>query len=134
MADEKTAGNTSPEESIQQAMEHARAINEQILQTAAKAGREMLDGYVRWLEQVAEQQRKIASGSPVSQVDWLAAVPGRARRGRRVIVPAILRGSRRHERRDRPPSSPCQPSGGHIDLDPAEALVRQLSPLDAAFV
>ena len=54
MADEKTAGNTSLEESLQQAMEHARAINEQILQTAAKAGREMLDGYVRWLEQVAE--------------------------------------------------------------------------------
>src|SRR5215470_675997 len=71
MADEKTAGNTSPEESLQQAIEHARAINEQILQTAAKAGREMLDGYVRWLEQVAEQQRKIASGPPVSQVDWL---------------------------------------------------------------
>ncbi len=74
MADEKTAGNTSPEESLQQAMEHARAINEQILQTAAKAGREMLDGYVRWLEQVAEQQRKIASGPQVSQVDWLAAM------------------------------------------------------------
>ncbi len=74
MADEKTAGNTSPEESLQQAMEHARAINEQILQMAAKAGREMLDGYVRWLEQVAEQQRKIATGPPVSQVDWLAAM------------------------------------------------------------
>jgi len=74
MADEKTAGNTSPEESLQQAMEHARAINEQILQTAAKAGREMLDGYARWLEQVAEQQRKLASGPPVSQVDWLAAM------------------------------------------------------------
>jgi hypothetical protein len=29
MADEKTAGNTSPEESLQQAMEHAPAINEQ---------------------------------------------------------------------------------------------------------
>jgi hypothetical protein len=28
MADEKTAENTSPEESLQQAMEHARAINE----------------------------------------------------------------------------------------------------------
>ena len=75
MAEEKTAGgNTSPEESLQQAVERARAINEQILQTAAKAGREMLDGYVRWLEQVAEQQRKLATGSPVSQVDWLAAM------------------------------------------------------------
>jgi hypothetical protein len=74
MADEKTAGTTSPEESLQQAVERARAINEQILQTAAKAGREMLDGYVRWLEQVAEQQRKLATGSPVSQVDWLAAM------------------------------------------------------------
>ena len=86
---------------------------EPVSQTAAKAGREMLDGYVRWLEQVAEQQRKLASGPPVSQVDWLAAMlnaqadftrqfasalrglPGRARR---VIVPAMLRGSRRHER------------------------------------
>jgi len=74
MADEKMAGNTSPEESLQQAMEHARAINEQILQMAVKAGREMLDGYVRWLEQVADQQRKIATGPPVSQVDWLAAM------------------------------------------------------------
>jgi hypothetical protein len=74
MADEKAAGTTSPEESLQQAVERARAINEQILQTAAKAGREMLDGYVRWLEQVAEQQRKLASGPPVSQVDWLAAM------------------------------------------------------------
>jgi hypothetical protein len=74
MADEKTAGSTSPEESLQQAVERARAINEQILQTAAKAGREMLDGYVHWLEQVAEQQRKLASGQPVSQVDWLAAM------------------------------------------------------------
>jgi len=74
MADEKTVGNTSPEESLQQAIEHARAINEQILRTAAKAGREMLDGYVRWLEQVEQQQRKIASGPPISQVDWLAAM------------------------------------------------------------
>ena len=68
MADEKTARNTSPEESLQQAMERARAVNEQILQTAAKAGREMLDGYVHWLEQVAEQQRKLASGPPVSHL------------------------------------------------------------------
>ena len=44
MADEKTAGNTSPEESLQQAMEQARAINEQILQPAAKAGSELLEG------------------------------------------------------------------------------------------
>ena len=39
MADEKTAGTTSPEESLQHAVERARAVNEQVLQIAAKAGR-----------------------------------------------------------------------------------------------
>jgi hypothetical protein len=39
-----------------------------------KAGHQMLDAYVRWLEEVAEQQRKIASGTPVSQMDWLAGM------------------------------------------------------------
>jgi len=61
----------------------------------------------------------------------------------------MLRGSRRHERwrsRRRGPLGDAanaatgrwaprvSPAGGYIDLDPAEALVRQLSPLDAAFV
>ena len=49
---------------------HARS-NEQIIEMARKAGHQMLDAYVRWLEEVAEQQRKIASGRP-GQPDGLA--------------------------------------------------------------
>ena len=52
-------------------MQRAREINEQIMEMARKAGHQMLDGYVRWLEEVAEQQRKIASGYP-GQPDGLA--------------------------------------------------------------
>ena len=74
MADEKAAGSTSPGESFEPAMQRAREINEQIMEMARKAGHQMLDGYVRWLEEVAEQQRKIASGTPVSQMDWLAGM------------------------------------------------------------
>jgi hypothetical protein len=74
MADDKAAGSTPPGESFEAAMQRAREINEQIMEMARKAGHQMLDGYVRWLEEVAEQQRKIASGAPVSQVDWLAGM------------------------------------------------------------
>ena len=74
MADEKAAGSTSPGEPFEQTMQRAREINEQIIEMARKAGGQMLDAYVRWLEEVAEQQRKIASGTPVSQMDWLAGM------------------------------------------------------------
>jgi hypothetical protein len=74
MAEEKTAGSTSPGESFEQAMQRAREINEQIMEMARRAGRQMLDSYVRWLEEVAEQQRKLASSPQVSQMDWLAGM------------------------------------------------------------
>ena len=52
----------------------ARELSEQILQSARKTGEQVLDGYVSWLEIVAEQQRKLASTPHVSQMDWMAAM------------------------------------------------------------
>ena len=74
MTDQETTGNTSVQDALQQTMERARELNEQILQSARKTGEQMLDGYVSWLEMVAEQQRKLASTPQVSQMDWIVAM------------------------------------------------------------
>jgi F0F1-type ATP synthase membrane subunit b/b' len=74
MTDQKTSGNTSAQDALQQTLERARELNEQILQSARKTGEQVLDRYVSWLEAVAEQQRKLASTPHVSQMDWMAAM------------------------------------------------------------
>lgn len=74
MTDEQTTAQTSPQEPFLQAMERARQLNEQIMDGARKAGDEMLQRYVGWLEGVADQQQKLASAPQVTQIDWLAAM------------------------------------------------------------
>ena len=74
MSDQEKTGNTSVQDALQQTLERARELNEQILQSARKTGEQMLDGYVSWLEMVAEQQRKLAATPQVSQMDWIAAM------------------------------------------------------------
>ncbi len=74
MTDQEATGTTSAQDALQRTLERARELNEQILQSARKTGEQVLDGYVSWLEMVAEQQRKLASSPHVSQMDWMAAM------------------------------------------------------------
>ncbi len=74
MTDQEATGSTSAQDELQQTLERARELSEQILQSARKTGEQVLDGYVSWLEVVAEQQRKLASTPQVSQMDWMAAM------------------------------------------------------------
>ena len=66
----KPNGPTSPE----QAVEQARALNEQILESARKVGQDALQRYVDWLSVVAEEQRKLASSPRVSEMEWFASM------------------------------------------------------------
>jgi hypothetical protein len=66
----KSGGPTSPE----QAVEHARALNEQIIETARKVGQDALQRYVDWLGVVAEEQRKLASLPQVNEMEWFASM------------------------------------------------------------
>jgi hypothetical protein len=74
MVDQGTTGTSSEQDPFREAMERARELNEQIVESARAAGEEMLNRYVDWLEDVAEQQRKFAAGPRMSQMDWLAAM------------------------------------------------------------
>ena len=66
----KPSGATSPE----QVVEQARALNEQILETARKVGQDALQRYVDWLGIVAEEQRKLALSPQVSEMEWFASM------------------------------------------------------------
>jgi hypothetical protein len=71
MTEENTpSGSTSPEQAFQQ----ARALNEQILESARKVGQEAVEHYVDWLEALAEEQRKLASSPQMSEMDWFASM------------------------------------------------------------
>jgi hypothetical protein len=74
MADQEAAEKKAGQDSLEQALARARELSEQIAESARNAGQEMLDRYVGWLEDVAEQQRKLAASPPVSQWDWMAAM------------------------------------------------------------
>ena len=63
-------GPMSPE----QVGEQARALNEQIVETATKIGQDALQRYVDWLQAIAEGQRTLASSPQVSQMDWFASM------------------------------------------------------------
>ena len=63
-------GPMSPE----QVGEQARALNEQIVETATKIGQDALQHYVDWLQAVADQQRTLASSPRASQMDWFASM------------------------------------------------------------
>ena len=56
--------------------EQARALNEQIVETATKIGQDALQHYVEWLQAVADQQRTLASSPQVSQsqMDWFSSM------------------------------------------------------------
>jgi hypothetical protein len=54
--------------------EQARALNEQIVETASKFGQDALQRYVDWLQAIAEQQRTLASSPQASQMDWFASM------------------------------------------------------------
>ena len=54
--------------------EQARALNEQIVETATKIGQDALQHYVDWLQAVADQQRTLASSPQASQMDWFASM------------------------------------------------------------
>jgi hypothetical protein len=72
---QETAGaSAAAQESFQRALDRGRQLNEQILQSARKAGEQMLDRYVSWLEDIAEQQQKLADAPRVSPMDWMAAM------------------------------------------------------------
>ena len=64
------SGPMSPE----QFGEQARALNEQIVETASKIGQDALQHYVDWLQAVADQQRTLASSPQASQMDWFASM------------------------------------------------------------
>ena len=66
----ESGGPTSPE----QFGEQARALNEQIVETATKIGQDALQHYVEWLQAVADQQRTLASSPQASQMDWFASM------------------------------------------------------------
>ena len=61
---------TSPEQFGAQ----ARALNEQIVETATKIGQDALQHYVDWLQAVADEQRTLASSPQASQMDWFASM------------------------------------------------------------
>lgn len=54
--------------------EQARALNEQIVETATKIGQDALQHYVDWLQAVADEQRTLASSPQASQMDWFASM------------------------------------------------------------
>src|SRR6187397_401838 len=60
---DEPGGPISPE----QFGEQARALNEQIVETATKIGQDALQHYVEWLQAVADQQRTLASSPQASQ-------------------------------------------------------------------
>src|SRR5512133_2648782 len=60
--------------SPEQVGEQARALNEQIVETATKIGQDALQHYVDWLQAVADQQRTLASSPRASQMDWFASM------------------------------------------------------------
>src|SRR4029453_12075492 len=59
---------------MRQYVEQARALNEQILDTATKVGEDAVQRYVGWLQTIAEEQRKLASSPQVSEMDWFASM------------------------------------------------------------
>jgi hypothetical protein len=67
---DEPVGPMSPE----QFGEQARALNEQIVETATKIGQDALQHYVDWLQAVADQQRTLASSPQASQMDWFASM------------------------------------------------------------
>ena len=54
--------------------EQARALNEQIVETATRVGQDALQRYVDWLQAVADEQRTLASSPQASesQMAWRA--------------------------------------------------------------
>jgi hypothetical protein len=68
--EDEPGGAMSPE----QFGEQARALNEQIVETATKIGQDALQHYVDWLQAVADQQRTLASSPQASQMDWFASM------------------------------------------------------------
>jgi hypothetical protein len=74
VSDEQSTAKTSAEGSVQQGLERARELNEQIMQAARKAGEGFFQRYVSWLEAVANEQQKLASSPHISQMDWLAGM------------------------------------------------------------
>jgi len=61
-------------EQMRQFGQQARALNEQIVETATKAGQDALQRYVDWLQAIAEEQRTLGSSPKVSQMDWFASM------------------------------------------------------------
>jgi hypothetical protein len=58
----------------EQTAEQARALNEQILESARKVGQEAVQHYVEWLQALADEQRRLATSSQVSEMDWFASM------------------------------------------------------------
>ena len=55
-----------------QFVEQTRALNEQIVETAARVGQDALQRYVDWLQGFADMQRMLASSPQASPMDWFA--------------------------------------------------------------
>jgi hypothetical protein len=68
--EDEPGGSMSPE----QFGEQARALNEQIVETASRIGQDALQHYVEWLQAVADEQRTLASSPRASQMDWFASM------------------------------------------------------------
>ena len=68
--EDEPGGPMSPE----QVGEQARALNEQIVETATKIGQDALQHYVDWLQAVADEQRTLASSPRASQMDWFTSM------------------------------------------------------------
>jgi hypothetical protein len=67
-------GEQAGEQMRQFGEQQARALNEQILETATKVGQDAVQRYVGWLQTIAEEQRKLASSPQVSEMDWFASM------------------------------------------------------------
>jgi hypothetical protein len=57
-----------------QFVEQARALNEQIVETATRVGQDAVQRYVDWLQAVADMQRTLGSSPQASQMDWFASM------------------------------------------------------------
>jgi hypothetical protein len=68
--EDEPGGSMSPV----QFAEQARALNEQIVETATKIGQDALQLYVDWLRAVADTQRTLASSPQGSQMAWFTSM------------------------------------------------------------
>jgi hypothetical protein len=75
MAATKTETDRSTaEQTVEEAIERARKLNEQILEAGRNVGIVYLEAYERTLEGIATYQEQLASAAEENQSEWIAGV------------------------------------------------------------